>query len=112
MKDLNDAYAKSVINQALTGKITNGAAASRLGISVRYVKKLKARLRQSPSSSLSHGNKNRAPANKAGIEKEAQILTLYTEKYNGFNFTHFLELIKEREHIDASYHQVYRILTR
>lgn len=111
MKDLNDAYAKSVINQALTGKITNGAAASRLGISVRYVKKLKARLRQNPSSSLSHGNKNRAPANKTGMEKEAQILTLYTEKYNGFNFTHFLELIKEREHIDASYHQVYRILT-
>jgi|GEM_PF-5570292 len=57
MKDLNDVFAKGVINQALSGKITNAVAASRLGISVRYVKKLKARLRASPSSGLAHGNK-------------------------------------------------------
>ena len=34
MKDLNDVFAKGVINQALSGKITNAVAASRLGISV------------------------------------------------------------------------------
>ena len=111
MKDLNDVFAKGVISQALSGKITNAVAASRLGISIRYVKKLKARLRGDPSACFSHGNKRRAPANKASKEKEAGILGLYLVKYNGFNFTHFLELIKEREGIDASYHQVYRILT-
>ena len=68
MKDLNDAYVRGVINQALLGKITNGVAANGIGISVRYVKKLKTRLRANPSSSLSHGNKNRAPANKASKE--------------------------------------------
>ena len=111
MKDLNDAYVRGVINLALSGKITNGVAANRLGISVRYVKKLKARVRANPSSSLSHGNKNRAPANKASKEREAKILALYLGKYDGFNFTHFLEMLNERESIDASYHQVYRILT-
>lgn len=61
MKDLNDAYATGVIKQALSGKITNAVAASRLDVTVRYVKKLKARLRGSPSASLSHGNKKKPP---------------------------------------------------
>ncbi len=69
MKDLDDVFAKGVINQGLSGKITNAVAASRLGISVRYVKKLETRLRASPSSSLAHGNKRREPADKAFKEQ-------------------------------------------
>ena len=34
MKDLNDANVRGVINLALSGKITNGVAANRLGIEV------------------------------------------------------------------------------
>ena len=111
MKDLNDSFVKVVIGRALEGKLTNDEAAAKLGISKRYVQKLKAKMRGDPKCGFSHGNKGKAPANRATIEKEAAILGLYTGKYDGFNISHFAEFLREREGIDASYHQVYRILS-
>ncbi len=74
MKDLNDSFVKVVIGRALEGKLTNDGAAAKLGISKRYVQKLKAKMRGEPKCGFSHGNKGRAPANRATIEKEAAIL--------------------------------------
>lgn len=82
MKDLNDSFVKVVIGRALEGKLTNDGAAAKLGISKRYVQKLKAKMRGEPKCGFSHGNKGRAPANRATIEKEAAILGLYTGKYD------------------------------
>ena len=45
MKDLNGSFVKVAIGRALEGKLTNDEAAAKLGISKRYVQKLKAKMR-------------------------------------------------------------------
>ena len=41
MNGLNDAYVESVIKKAISGKLTTGQAAAKLGVTKQYVNKLK-----------------------------------------------------------------------
>jgi len=110
MKDLNQSYVEVVVRMALNGKSTNAEAASKLGVTVRYVQKMKAKMKANGAGSLAHGNKGRAPKNRSDEHYEAKILGLYREKYEGFNFAHFKDMLEEFEGMSPSYHLVYRIL--
>ena len=49
-----------------------------------------------------HGNKGRAPANTLSDSARHNIIDLYSNKYYDANFTHFTELLAERENIFVS----------
>ena len=57
-----------------------------------------------------HGNRHRPPANSLSKEVSDLIVSLYREKYAGFNFAHYKDLLSEYENIDVSYATVYRLL--
>ena len=111
MNGLNDAYVESVIRKAISGKITTGQAAAKLGVSKQYVNRLKRSYSAKGASCFTHGNKGKAKPWKTRPETEGKILALYKGKYAGFNFRHFLEKLNEEEGIAITYKPLHRILT-
>ena len=99
MNGLNDAYVESVIKKAISGKLTTGQAAAKLGVTKQYVNKLKRAYAERGSSAFGHGNRGKPPKWKTDAETEGRIVELYRGKYAGFNFKHFLEKLNEDEGI-------------
>ena len=111
MNGLNDAYVESVIKKAISGRLTTGQAAAKLGVTKQYVNKLKRAYAERGPSAFGHGNRGKPPRWKTDPETEGRILSLYGGKYAGFNFRHFVEKLNEDEGIRATYRNVHRILT-
>lgn len=57
-----------------------------------------------------HGNRSRKPAKTLDKSFSDTIILLYRNKYQGFNFNHFYDYLKDEENIDISYHFVYTTL--
>ena len=58
-----------------------------------------------------HGNRSKQPANTLDKSISDNIILLYLNKYQDFNFNHFYDYLIEEENIIVSYHSVYTILT-
>lgn len=107
MKHLNNNYVLHYITSNLSSK----EVAIKLGISKRYVNKLREKYNKEGPVCLEHKNKGKLPKSKTPIDIEKKIISLYKDKYDGFNFVHFKEKLKSDEKIEISYKAVYRILT-
>ena len=59
-----------------------------------------------------HGNRNRQPSKTLDKSFSENIILLYRNKYQDFNFRHFYEYLKEEENIDVSYYFVYTTLMK
>ena len=57
-----------------------------------------------------HGNRSRKPAKTLDKSFSENIILLYRIKYQGFNFNHFYDYLKDEENINVSYHFVYTTL--
>lgn len=57
-----------------------------------------------------HGNRSKKPAKTLDKSFSENIILLYRNKYQGFNFKHFYEYLIEEENIQVSYHFVYTTL--
>lgn len=57
-----------------------------------------------------HGNRGRKPAHTLSEEFKLKIVKLYQEKYYDCNFTHFKQLLLERESIEVSESVIRKIL--
>ena len=110
MDGLNDSYVESIIRKASSGKLTTGQAAAKLGIAKQYVNKLKKSYAAKGAAAFRHGNLGKARPWKTDAETEGRIVELYRGKYAGFNFSHFLEKLKEDEGIAIAYGSLHRIL--
>lgn len=82
-----------------------------LGISVRAVNRLLRAYREKGKAAFVHGNRSRPSANSLSKDINDLIVSLYQEKYQGFSFSHYRDLLEEREGIPVSYASIYRILT-
>lgn len=111
MKNLNTKYVESVIKKAIEGKISSRDAATKLGISRQYVNRLKKAYGICGAKAFEHGNKGKGRKWKTDESKESAIIELYSGKYSGFNFAHFLEKLNETEGISITYRPLYRILS-
>lgn len=111
MKGFSNQFVEGIIKRAVKGSISTKDAAIKLGISKQYVNKLKAKYKIAGKDCFTHGNKGKERSWKTSFEQEQTILRLYCEKYNGFNYKHFLEKLNEIEHIQISYQPLYRILS-
>lgn len=57
-----------------------------------------------------HGNRSRKPAKTLDKSFSDTIILLYRNKYQGFNFNHFYDYLKDEEKINVSYHFIYTTL--
>ena len=110
MNGLNDAYVASMLKRVIKGYLGKKEALVKLGCTPQYLSKLINRYKSGGTEALKHKNKGRSPKNRSAFEKEAKITSLYKHKYNGFNFTHFIDMLEENEGIKVSYCTVYRIM--
>lgn len=107
-KDLKRA---TLIEACIKGQCTVKQVADALGLSERRVKQIKKEVKENGVKSIQHGNRGRKPKNTISDETRKRILELRSSyEYEISNFTHFQELLKERENIDISYSALYNIL--
>jgi transposase len=94
----------ALIHGAVEGKYTVKEVSKRLNLSERRVKQLKKAYRECGESALIHGNSGRHPSNSTDEKMREKIITLKKSCiYRDTNFTHFRELLLEREGIHISY---------
>jgi transposase len=111
MKGLSPRYAEGIVKEAIKGTLSTGQAAARLGCTKQYVNKLKRRYAAEGAGCFANGNSGKARKWRTPKETEEAIIALYSGKYGGLNFSHFLEKLNEDEGIKIGYRPLYRILT-
>ncbi len=99
-----------VAEKLIEGEITIKGAAEVLRLSTRQVKRIKKKVRTGGPGATVHGNRKRKPANATADNVKDLVVELKREKYAGTNFSHFAELLEEREKITISQPTVHRIL--
>lgn len=99
-----------VISSLCSGNMSNSDAALALGICTRQIIRLKKKFMVAGDAALIHGNRNRRPKHRIGDDIRADVLRLFQEKYYDFNFSHFTDLLNEKEGISVSRASVARIL--
>jgi len=99
-----------VAERLIAGEITIKGAAEVLGLSTRQVRRIKKKVRLNGPGATVHGNRKRKPINAVDKKVIDLVVELKTKKYTGTNFSHFAELIAEKEYIDLSRPTVHRIL--
>jgi len=99
-----------VTERLIEGEIKVKDAAEVLMLSTRQVIRIKERVKRFGPEALIHGNRARKPVNTIEDKLKDLVVELKRKKYAGTNFSHFAELIKEREGITLSQPTVHRIL--
>lgn len=87
-------------------------ASKKLGLSIRQINRLIIIYKEKGKSGFVHGNRSKKPANTKDKSISEDIILLYKNKYQGFNFRHFKEYLDEEENIHVSYKFIYKTLTQ
>lgn len=107
---MNEEQRYQVIKESMDHGDNKQRVALKLGVAVRTVSRYIAAYKRKGKAAFVHGNRHRPPANSLSKEVSDLIVSLYREKYAGFNFAHYKDLLSEYENIDVSYATVYRLL--
>jgi transposase len=101
----------TIIQGTVDGVYTVKEAALRLHVGERRIKQLKKEFRTHGEGAVIHGNAGKHPANYTDERLRRTIVSLKQRAaYEQTNFTHFRELLEEREGISVSYATLCRIL--
>jgi len=84
------------------GGMCSPDAAAALGICLRQIIGLKKKHVSLGGSALIHGNRNRQPDHTIKTEVRRTALRLFQEKYSDFNFSHFTDMLNDREGMKIS----------
>jgi transposase len=84
-----------LLKAALAGRITNAQGARALRLSVRQFRRLKKRFREGGVRGLLHALRGRPGNRQLAPQARAQIATLMTTTYAGFNDVHLTEKLQE-----------------
>ena len=101
-----------VIKELVDHNGNKNRASKKLGISVRQVNRLIIIYKEKGKEGFVHGNRSRKPVNAINHSISEDIILLYNNKYQDFNFRHFNEYLEEEENIKVSYDFVYKTLTK
>jgi transposase len=82
------------LQMVLEHRLTGSEAAQSLGLSLRHVRRLLARLRKEGRRAVVHGNRGRPSARRLSEATRQQILTGARGPYAGFNTTHLTEQLQ------------------
>jgi len=100
----------SVIENTIEGYLKADQAAEELHLSRRQIFRLKRKLKKKGIEGLIHGNRGRPSYRRTKDYLRDTIDYLYRGKYDGFNISHFTEMLEERERIFISRETVRGIL--
>jgi hypothetical protein len=98
-----------LVKAALAGKITNQEGARALRLTVRQFKRLKARVRRQGLRGLVHRRRGQPSPRRLPAALRAQIVTLMTTTYAGFNDVHLTEKLRQVHALPVSRATVRRI---
>ena len=101
-----------IIKELVDHNGNKNRAAKKLGISRRQVDRLIIKYKERGKEGFVHGNRNKKPATTLDKSLSEDIILLYRNKYQDFNFTHFREYLEEEENIKVSYDFIYNTLTK
>ena len=102
----------SVLAELLAGRLTTIEAALALDISIRHLKRLKARYRREGIAGLAHGNRGRRPWHAIEPALAERVVELARTRYAGLNHSHLADLLAEREGIALERSTIRRLLIR
>ncbi len=101
-----------IIQSVIDSKRTAKEASNILNISERQVWRLVSKVRNNGNIGIKHGNSINSKPKYITAEFKENIVSLkLSDNYCDANFTHFKELLSERENINISYTSLYKILT-
>ena len=109
---MNEQFKYETIKELVDHKGNKNRASKKLGISVRQVNRLIIIYKEKGKEGFVHGNRFRKPVNAINNSISEDIILLYNNKYQDFNFRHFNEYLEEEENIKVSYDFVYKTLTK
>jgi len=87
MKELNK---YKIIKELVEHDGNKHRAAKKLGISIRQINRLIINFKENGQSGFIHGNRSKKPAITKDKSITDTIILLYRNKYQGFNFKHFV----------------------
>ena len=99
-----------VLTELLAGRLTTIEAALTLELSIRHLKRLKARYRREGVASLAHGNRGRRPWHAIDPALAERVVELARTRYVGLNHSHLADLLAEREGITLERSTIRRLL--
>ena len=99
-----------VAERLVGGEITVRGVAEVPGLSTRQTLRIRKGVRLNGPKAVIHGNRARNPVNAVSNKIKDLVVELKTSRYPGTNFSHFRELLSEREDINLSRPTVHRIL--
>lgn len=108
---MNELEKYQIIKRVVANEITKERAAIKLNCSLRTVFNLVNKYRLHGKQGFIHGNRDRLPSKTLSCDIVNAIILLYTNKYAGANFKHFLELLAKID-IHLSYFSLHKILTK
>ena len=109
---MNELEKYKVIKDLVDHNGNKNRASEKLGISVRQVNRLIALYKEKGKSAFVHGNRSRKPVSTLDKSISEDIILLYKNKYQDWNFKHFHEWLVEKENFRVSYKFVYNVLTK
>jgi transposase len=99
-----------VLSKLMADELGPAEAARLLGLSVRSIRRLRARVERDGPAGLVHGNRGHVSSRRIPDETRTKVLELTKETYHDVNDTHLSELLAEREGITLSRVSVRRLL--
>lgn len=100
-----------IIKELVDHKGNKKRAIKKLNLSVRQINRLINIYKEKGKSGFIHGNRSRKPVKTLDKSISNDIILLYNNKYQDFNFCHFKDYLDEDENIHVSYNFIYRTLT-
>ena len=107
---MNEQLKYKIIKELVDHNGNKRRAAEKLNLSRRQIDRLIQKYKEKGKSSFVHGNRDRKPAKSIEKPISDNIILLYRNKYQGFNFKHFHEYLLSDENITVSYTCVYQTL--
>ena len=86
--------------------------AKKLGLSRRQINRLIVIYKEKGKAGFVHGNRTHKPSNALDKSISENIILLYRNKYQDWNFQHFKEFLEKEEDIHVSYDFIYKTLTK
>ncbi len=108
---MNELEKYEVIKELVDHNGNKNRASKKLSISRRQIDRLIIKYVEKGKAGFVHGNRTRKPINALDNSISEDIILLYKNKYQDWNFFHFKEFLKMNEDIDVSYGFIYKTLT-
>ncbi len=110
--NMKENYKYEIIKKLVDTDGNKLRAAKKLKLSTRTINRLVKKYKERGKSAFQHGNHGKMPATTLDPSLSSYIILLYNNKYQGFNHTHFKELLEERENITISYTALRNLLIK